>query len=172
MNASGSSPPPSLVSFCEVEYPRLVGALTLYCGGRAIAEEIAQEALIKVCRHWSRVARLDNPGAWANRIAINLANSHFRRLAAERRARARIGALVEEQPDATVALEIRDLVTALPARQRKALILRHYLGFSVAETADAMGCPEGTVKRLTHDAVVSLRRGAAVDGIREVTDAT
>jgi hypothetical protein len=36
--------------------------------------------------------------------------------------------------------------------------MRHYLGFSVAEAADTMGCPEGTVKRLTHEALGSLRR--------------
>jgi DNA-directed RNA polymerase specialized sigma24 family protein len=67
-----------LESVCATEYQRLVGTLTLYCGSHAVAQELAQEALIRVCQHWNRVRRLQNPGAWANRVAMNLANSHIR----------------------------------------------------------------------------------------------
>lgn len=60
----------ALSSFCAAEYPRLVGTLTLYCGDRPIAEELAQEALVRVCQHWSRIRRLENPGGWVHRVAI------------------------------------------------------------------------------------------------------
>lgn len=152
-----------LESFCAGEYPRLVGALTLYCGTRATAEELAQEALIRVCQHWDRVRGLHNPGAWAHRVAMNLASSHLRRLGAERRARARLATLAEGQRSIYEVVEpgverIRSAIAALPRRQRRALILRYYVGLSVAEAAAEMSCPEGTVKRLTHEATKALRR--------------
>jgi RNA polymerase sigma-70 factor (ECF subfamily) len=152
-----------LEEFCAGEYPRLVGALTLYCGTRATAEELAQEALIRVCQHWEKVRALQNPGAWAHRIAINLANSHLRRIAAERRARARLATLAESQRSSYEVVEpsvdrLRSALRALPRRQRRALILRYYVGLSVTEVATEMCCPEGTVKRLTHEATKALRQ--------------
>ena len=172
MSPKRSLPPPALDAFCRGVYPRLVGAMTIYCGNREVAEEIVQEALIRVCRNWSRVNRLDNPGAWTNRVAVNLANSHFRRRALERRVQARVqaGERFEDAGDYE-AVELRRLVAALPRRERMALVLRHYLGLPVAETADVMGCPEGTVKRLTYAAIARLRSQTTNnDGLKEVTD--
>jgi RNA polymerase sigma-70 factor (ECF subfamily) len=166
-----------LESFCAGEYQRLVGTLTLYCGSRAAAEELAQETLIRVCQHWSRVRKLQSPGAWANRVAMNLANSHLRRTAAERRAKAKLEALAEtarssyELVDPNVA-RVRSTVAALPRRQRRALILRYYIGLSVAETAAEMDCPEGTVKRLTHEATKTLRRETPLIALREASNGT
>lgn len=157
----------ALASFCAAEYPRLVGTLTLYCGDRPIAEELAQEALVRVCQHWSRIRRLENPGGWVHRVAINLANSHFRRRAAEQRATDRLRARGFEgrqnHQSPTAGVEARSMVAELPPRQRAALILRHYVGLSVAETACELDCPEGTVKRLTHMAIQTLRRTAALE---------
>lgn len=152
-----------LEGFCAAEHPRLVGMLTLYCGSRASAEELAQEALIRVCQHWEKVRALHNPGAWVHRVAMNLASSHLRRMAAERRARSRLATLAESQPSTYEAVEpsverVRSAITALPRRQRQALILRYYVGLSVAETAAEMNCAEGTVKRLAHEATKALRR--------------
>jgi RNA polymerase sigma factor (sigma-70 family) len=172
MSLRWSAPPPALEAFCHASYPRLVGAMTLYCGDRGVAEEIAQEALIRVCRNWGRVARLDNPGAWANRVAVNLANSHFRRKSLERRARIRLSAGHDDGSAGDLeGVELRRLVAGLPRRERTAVVLRHYVGMSVAETADFMGCAEGTVKRLTHQAIASLRdQTAHDDGPREATN--
>jgi RNA polymerase sigma factor (sigma-70 family) len=172
MSPKRSSPPHVLDAFCRGAYPRIVGAMTIYCGSREIAEEIAQEALIRVCRNWSRVSRLDNPTAWTNRVAINLANSHFRRRALERRVQTRLKSGTQDASAADYeAVELRRLIAALPRRERMALVLRHYLELPVAEAADVMGCPEGTVKRLTHMAISRLRNQTKGDNsLREVTD--
>lgn len=148
------------VAFCEREYPRLVGALSLYChADHGLSEELAQEALARVCRDWARVARLRSPGAWAHRVAINLANSWYRRRAAERRARARAGPVAEvhHDPDTAAATALRAALAALPRRQREAVVLRHYVDLPVAEVAVLMGCAEGTVKALTHQGLARLR---------------
>ena len=171
-----------LEQFCRREHPRLVGTLTLYTGDPQLASDLAQEALARVCRDWSSVTTLGAPGAWAHRVAINLAKSTFRRRAVERRHRnTSTGSPVDEPPDVAAAIALRDAVAQLPHRQRAALILRYWGDFSVEDTAEAMRCATGTVKALTHQAIATLRRagfgidddlvdGAAGDADEEVND--
>jgi RNA polymerase sigma-70 factor (ECF subfamily) len=149
-----------LEAFISDESPRLVGMLALYVGERGLAEELAQEALIRLCQHWPQVRTMERPGGWLTRVAMNLARSSWRRRAAERRAQARAGppALTAVDPDVATTLAVRQAVAALPERQRRALVLRYYAQRSVVEVAFDMGCAEGTVKSLTHKAIAALRR--------------
>ena len=59
---------------------------------------------------------------------------------------------------------------SLPLGQRKVVILRHYLGLSVEETAADMGVSAGTVKSQTSDALATLRRALAADFGATVTE--
>jgi DNA-directed RNA polymerase specialized sigma24 family protein len=126
----------SVDDFCRAHYARLFGALRLYCGDAGLAEELTQEALARVVRHWPQVREMDSPAAWVHRVGLNLANSSFRRRSA-----------------------VRQAVRALPPRQREAVVLRYFLDVSVRDAAAQMGCAEGTVKGLLFDAVRSLRMG-------------
>ena len=147
---------------CAEEYPRLVGLLALQVGDRLVAEELAQDTLLALCRHWGRVER---PTAWLTRVGLNRANSWLRRRLAERRAQARHGptvdAVEEEGTGRVEAEELRRRVAVLPQRQRMVVALRFYEHHSVAEAAAVMGCAEGTVKALTHQAVQRLREQLA-----------
>ena len=162
-------------AFCVEEHPRLVGALSLYCGDRVLAEELAQDALSRACRDWRKVRRLGAPGAWTHRVAINLANSYFRKAAAESRAKRRLhedqSAYRDPGLDRAAAMDIRSAVASLPRRQRTALILRYYVDLSVRDVAAAMECPEGTVKTLTSKAISSLRHSLSQHELKEVRDA-
>jgi DNA-directed RNA polymerase specialized sigma24 family protein len=84
------SAPPELAALCQREHPRLVRALRLWCGDDALAEELAQEALLKAVVHWRRVKHMSSPGGWLFEVARNQANSSHRRRAAERRAMERL----------------------------------------------------------------------------------
>jgi RNA polymerase sigma factor (sigma-70 family) len=156
------SPPPDLVAFCRDEHARLVGTLTLYCGDREVAEELAQEVWVRVCSEWNKVRRLSSRRAWIYKIGTNLAHSYFRRKAAERRAFRRLEALEASKSRPAPAYsrgdDLMQSLEALPKRQRAALILRYYLDLSVGETADVLQCPEGTVKTLTRRGLRSLER--------------
>jgi len=154
----------ALTAFCAREHRRLVGSLTLHCGDPHVAAELAQEALARVCSDWSRVERMDAPGAWLHRVAVNLASSHYRRRQAERTALQRFGSRQVEDPgaDPAPALAVRRAVAALPLRQRTALVLRYYSDLSIQQTADAMGCAPGTVKSLTSQALAQLRTTAGL----------
>jgi RNA polymerase sigma-70 factor (ECF subfamily) len=159
-----------LVAFCRRIYPPLVGGLTLHCRDRGVAEDVAQETLVRVWERWSTGHITGRPEAWAWRVAVNLASSRFRRRAAERRAYVRLGRPSETAvaPDPADRLAVRDAVAALPERQRAALILRYYADLPVAEVATVLRCAPGTVKSLTHMAVESLRKRLDDETVEEV----
>lgn len=147
-----------MAAFCRREYRRLVDALDLVCGSLPTAEDLAQETLARVCKDWQRISRMDAPGAYAHRIAINLAMSRFRRRQAEQRARVRLRSVESaswHDPDSAAAVSVRAALQCLRPPQRRVLVLRYFLDYSVTETADLLGMPVSTVK--THAA-----RGLAV----------
>jgi RNA polymerase sigma factor (sigma-70 family) len=160
-------------AFCAELHPRLVGALSLYCGERGVAEELAQEALALAYRDWSKVRQLHDRAGWVFRVGFNLCNSYFRRRVAERRANARArqtsNAIVPAaEPEDSVA--IRRSVARLPRRQRAAVVLRFLADYSIAETARVMDCPEATVKTLTRRGLAALRLHDDIQEFREVRD--
>lgn len=153
------------------EYPRLVSALDLYCGDVQVAEDLAQETLARVWDRWPRVSRLESPGGWAHRVALNLARSHLRRKGAENRANRRHdagdGLRRPVDHDPIDRLVVRGALAALTDRQRETIVLRFYLGHSVAETAALLGVPEGTVKSHTNRAVATMRALLIADFVEE-----
>ena len=122
-----------LIAKCEREHARLVGMLGLYCGDGAVAEDLAQEALIRLCRDWRKVRKLEAPERWLYRVAINLAHSHFRRAATERRAHSHFRRAATERralslvrgrttqrTESGTDIETLELLKNLPHRQKTA----------------------------------------------------
>lgn len=156
MNRDGDH---ELAAFCAAAYPQLVGALAHHTGDRLLAEELAQEALLRVCRRWSSVRDLASPLGWAYRVGANLAASTFRRRAAEQRAnrRAMASRPAEREPSTAEDLAVREALGTLTPRQRQAVLLRHYLGLSAEETAALVGGTAQGVRALTHRAYSAMR---------------
>lgn len=153
-------------AFCAEQHPRLVGALALYTGDQHLAEECAQEALTRAVRDWPRIERLDRPGAYVHRIAMNLANGHYRRLGARRRAERRLSGGVTEAllpPDTADAVAVRDAVAALPPRRRAVVVLSYHAGLTHQEIGEVLGISIGTVKSQLHRALASLRGSLHLD---------
>lgn len=149
----------TLEAACATEFPRLVRLLTLYCGSREVALDLAQETLARGLVHWPRVARMSYQRAWFTRVALNLANSRWRRLKVEHRAiaSAAVTPSTAETADLATALTVRAAVAALTPRQRTAVVLRYFDDFDLATTADLMRCSPGTVKKLTARGIASLK---------------
>ena len=121
-----------------------------------------QEALARAHRNWPAVSRMESPGGWVHRVALNLANSTLRRRRYERaaagRAASRLSAAqVDALPSDRGATEIRHALASLPRRQREAVLLQFLLDLSVEDTAQRMGCAAGTVRALTAQGVGRLR---------------
>lgn len=150
-------------AFYRREYPRLTSALFAYTGDREVASELAQEAMARAWDHWTRVAHFDNPAAWTCRVAMNLANSSWRRMLLARRIATQRQC---EEPvieaDIGVRLAVRQAVIALPRRQRTAIALRYFADLSIEDAAKLMRCRPGTVTALTVQAIANLRNGAGL----------
>ncbi len=161
-----------MVAFCRREHPRILGVLSFAVGDRWVAEELAQETVIRVCQQWPKVRDMNSPQAWTHRVALNLANSWLRRRIAERRATARLNARPQHEliPDNADAIAVREAIRTLPQRQRTAVLLRYYADLPAAQVASAMGCAEATVRALTYQAIASLRLRGLSD-LQEVSDA-
>jgi RNA polymerase sigma-70 factor (sigma-E family) len=161
-----------LAAFCQSEYPKLAGMLALYCGDRDLAQDLAQETIVRVIQNWKKVSRLPVPSVWSRRVAINTANSWFRRVAAKRRATQRLKERSHSNhhdPDNASAMAVRSAIANLPTRQRTAVVLRFYADLPVAEVAQVMGCEQGTVWALTNQAIASLRN-AGLGELKESVD--
>jgi RNA polymerase sigma factor (sigma-70 family) len=154
-----------LFGMCQQEHPRLVGMLGLYCGDHDVAEDLAQEALIRLCRDWSRVRKLHAPERWLHRVAINLAHSHYRRKAIERKALSLLGSRRRQESELQRDVESLELLKNLPHRQKAALLLHYYLDMTVPEVAQVMEIPDCTAKTLIHRGTRAL---SADPGIAEV----
>lgn len=132
-------------------------ALTLLVGDRAVAEELAQDALVRAYERWPRVSQMAAPGPWIHRVAVNAALSWVRRRAAERRALRRHGGTLPTCTDHAGVVAVRRAVARLPRRQREAIVYRYWLGYPTDETAALMGIGPGSVKSAVTRAFATLR---------------
>jgi RNA polymerase sigma-70 factor, ECF subfamily len=165
--------PPELVAFIDREHPRLVRAVDLLLDDRAVAEEVAQETLLRVATRWEHVSGLSSPGGWAHRVAVNLATSQLRRRRIARRARARLArGDVSPAPDTATAVTVRAALASLPEEQRRVLVLAHVLGWSAVEIADQEGATSDAVRQRLHRARRALRERLDLDDAtqEETTD--
>lgn len=131
----------------------------LLAGDPHRAEDLVQQALTKLYVAWKRLSKRDDVDAYARRIVVNAHLDEVRR--PWRRERPRPTEDLDRAAEAGLAPEDRDALwdalRALPARQRQVVVLRHYWGLSVAETAQDLGISQGTVKSSTSDALARLR---------------
>lgn len=154
-----------LQAFIDRRYGRLVGLLRFRGADPAEAEDLAQEAMVRLVASWGRVGQLDDPWAWLVKVALNLSRSRWRRLqTVVRRGHLVGGDGVHHDP---AALEVLALLAGLTERQRTAVVLRHYAGFSVRETAEMMGVAEGTVKSLCSAGLRVAQRDVRAGGQAE-----
>lgn len=125
---------------------RVVGYLYVVLGDVAEAEDAAHEAYARAWQRWSKLRSYEDPEAWVRTVAFRAALSSWRktrnRLAAHRNS-----GPAPDVPDISPdRLVIADALRRIPAEQRRALVLFHLQGLSVAEIARETGAPEGTVK--------------------------
>jgi RNA polymerase sigma-70 factor (sigma-E family) len=156
----GETPSAKLADLYARTGPGSVRLAYLLTGDRAVAEDIAQDAFIRVV---GRLGHLRDAGAfdaYLRRAVVNLAKNHLRRRAVERRFVARA-----TTPEPTPAPE-RQLVDRhaiggalgrLSSRQRTAIVLRFYEDLSEDAIAQILRCRPATVRSLVARGVQSLR---------------
>lgn len=143
----------------------------------ADAEDVAQDAFVRVHEGLDRYDPSRSFGTWALTIASRLCLDVLRR---GRRRGAPVdgghGTAVAEpvdprpEPDVSAAAadlgrRVRQAVDALPERQRMAVVLRHLMDMTYQEVGEAMGVPVGTAKTLAYQGRRTLE--AVLRGIDE-----
>jgi len=139
------------------EYARVFRTAVLVTGNRQEAADVTQEAFAKAYERWRSVSQAERPGAWVQRVAVNLALTWRRR---ERlRSRETVAAQLQTvEPPELPAPELFAALRALPQQQRAAVVCRHWADMSIEETARTLGKRPGTVKALTSQGLANLRK--------------
>ena len=143
------------LAFVESHQHRLLRAAYLICGNRHQAEDLLQDALLKLALRWPSV-RDGDPAAYVRAILYRDAVSWWRR-----RRREWLSAYPPERPDTdgdpALRLTVRAALDRLPPRQRAVVVLRYFEDLTEVATAEALGVTVGTVKSQCHDALRRLR---------------
>jgi RNA polymerase sigma-70 factor, ECF subfamily len=139
----------------QAHYGDLVAMLHALTGDLGEAQDLAQEAFCRAWQRWSSLAAYDNPVAWIRRVALNLANSRWRRLrVAERYLRRERSMVVPPLHPDHVAL--MTALRRLPADHRRALVLHHVMDLPIADVAHELGVAIGTVKSWLHRGRIAM----------------
>jgi RNA polymerase sigma-70 factor (sigma-E family) len=137
----------------------LVRLARLFADDRNAAEDLVQEAFLRLRRSFHHIESPDRTAAYLRSIVLNLARDHNRRGLMSLRHR------VPEEESRLSAVDrivmredqqqVIDALRALPRRQRDCVTLRYYLDLSIADIAMTLGISVNSVK--TH-----LQRGMTV----------
>jgi RNA polymerase sigma-70 factor (sigma-E family) len=146
-------------AFVVAAAPVLLRAAILLSVDYHTAEDLVQTTFLRVARRWS-VAR-ESPFAYSRRVLVNLAYNEARRVARHPSVPLLAGnESTHPTADGTSALAdhltLVQAVRRLPKQQRSVVVLRFYLDLSVADTAQLLDLPEGTVKSATSRALDQL----------------
>jgi RNA polymerase sigma-70 factor (ECF subfamily) len=143
----------------DARYSSLVAYGVLLTASRADAEDLVQDALVKV---FSRIRALPNAAAadqYVRRAMLTLYLDRTRRVTAWRRLRGTVATddAVAGPEDAVAAgTDVRAALAALTPRERTCVVLRHFDDLSTRQVAEATGLAEGTVKRYLSDGLAKL----------------
>jgi RNA polymerase sigma factor (sigma-70 family) len=144
--------------FFEAEHGRLARALYLLTGSATEADELAQEAMVRVYERWGQVHQMASPQGYLFRTALNLHRSRLRWLASQ----ARHVFQVTASPDPAEAVQSRDSIAramaSLPTGQRGAVVLVEWLGMNPQEASTALGIKPGSVRASLSRAKAALRK--------------
>jgi RNA polymerase sigma-70 factor (sigma-E family) len=152
--------PPSDEAFTEfvvASWPSLYRTAYLLLGDRGLAEDLVQTSLSKTYASWGKVREVGAARSYARTTLMNTAASWFRKRGwrSERPTETVEGGAYDEDP--SVRPTVMAALGQLAPRQRAVVVLRFYEDLSVADTAHALHCSEGTVKSQTSDALTKLR---------------
>lgn len=140
-------------------------ALALAIGDVDLASDATDEAMARAYERWSMVSRLDRPDAWVHRVGLNWSVSVLRRL---RRSPHRLYEPAALDGPQVADPDVHAALGALDVKHRSVVVCRHLLGWSVADTALALGVREGTVKSRLHRALRALE--ARLGPLRDIEE--
>jgi RNA polymerase sigma factor (sigma-70 family) len=150
----GTRPAPSPFDLVyDAERPAVVRLAALLVGSQAVAEELAQDAFMRLLERFDDV---DNPPGFLRTVVVRLSVSWQRRHRTEERVIQTIGV---DRPTGTPEIdETWEALGRLDPARRAVLVLRYYEHLRHREIAEVLGCPAATVRSRTRRALKDLRQ--------------
>jgi RNA polymerase sigma-70 factor (sigma-E family) len=149
------------VEFVTASQQRLRRSAYLMTGDWQTAADATQEALVRVYVAWPRLQRSGGLPTYARRALVSAVVDAHRRSSTREKYEDRVPIEAERADHADDYAEralLLEALAGLAIRQRACVVLRYFDDLTVADTAEALGCSEGTVKSQTSKALAHLRR--------------
>jgi RNA polymerase sigma factor (sigma-70 family) len=157
-----------VVRLFQTEGRSLVRLARLFVDDRDAAEDIVQEAFLRLARHAGKIDAIERAPAYLRSIVLNLARDHNRRGLVSLRHHATKGREVDVDTSAVDELvrsedhrRVLDAVRGLPARQRDCITLRYFEELSIERIASTLGLSVNSVKTHLRRAMAALDRTLA-----------
>jgi RNA polymerase sigma-70 factor (sigma-E family) len=147
--------------FTATRLPAVLRFAAVLAGDRALAEDLAQEVMIRAYSRWDKIGGLDHPEFYVRKMVLNEFLSWRRRSWRLVPSADAPDAPDPAGPDYALLHAEREALLAelgkLPRQQRAVLVLRYYEGCGDAEIAKLLGCTPGTVRGYASRALAALR---------------
>jgi RNA polymerase sigma-70 factor (sigma-E family) len=147
--------------FAATRMPAVLRFAAVLAGDRAVAEDLAQEVLVRAYSRWDTIGCLDRPEFYVRKMVLNEFLSWRRRSVRQIPVGGGAGEPAGRAPDPADVYAERQALLAelgkLPRRQRAVLVLRYYEDRDDAEIAELLGCTAGTVRGYASRALAALR---------------
>ena len=140
-------------SRAEALKARLYRTAYLYLGSEACALDAVDEAVYQGLLHHKRLRQPEHFNTWLTRILINACNAELRR----RKREVAVETLPETPAEVYDTLPLKEAIRRLPRDLRAVIILRYFQGLTLAETAEALDIPPGTVSTRQRKALSLLK---------------
>lgn len=139
---------------------RLYRTALAFLGSEAAALDAVDEAVYRALCSLKKLRHDEYFETWITRILINICKDELRK-SARLRPLDELGELSAEDYD---ALPVREAVAALPVELRELIMLRFFMRFTLAESAETLGIPQGTAASRERRALKLLRLELSEEG--------
>ncbi|MEV4411157.1 SigE family RNA polymerase sigma factor [Catellatospora sp. NPDC049609] len=171
MTTATVTPTGEFEDFYQTHFSNTVLLVYSFTADMAAAQDVAQEAFARAWQRWNTVSGYGDPLAWVRRVAINLANSRWRRLRTARKYldRQRPEHAADVSPDHVMVVAA---LRRLPKGQREALVLHYLADMPVEDVALHLEAPVGTVKSWLSRGRAALAGALSIEAPQVTTPAT
>jgi len=138
-------------------HDRLYRALYFITGSSADAEELMQDAFLKLWERWDRLDTIEDPVAYLFRVALNGVRMRARRARVAASKILPTAGARDPFDDINVREDVRRMLRGISPRQRTAIVLTEILGYSSEQAARIMRIRPTTVRVLASQGRSALR---------------
>jgi RNA polymerase sigma-70 factor (ECF subfamily) len=139
------------------QHDRLYRALYFITGSPDDAEELMQDAFLKLWERWDSIGVIEDPVAWLFRVSLNGFRMRARRARVAARRLVPIASPRDPFEDVNIREDVRRMLRSLPQRQRAALVLTEIFDYSSEQAAHILGIRPTTVRVLASQGRAALR---------------